>query len=998
MATIFNYSKSLTGILGNIKITNEYKKDFYIKKYKPTLVKNELALLTETYTIEDITNKIEIVITHSGISNFEISYEIFLNTVSLNFPSSFFSGLNQTTSFDGKLEILFDNHNLVLTYIDSNDIDTVLHTETDIIDVDFDDPDIYIDFSFASTTNSIEYLELEISEFKVEYDIIEETQDVGDIIYPITSINDISSNHSITNFQTQNLIDFVVKDNEMFITTGTKLISLRYVTLPNESSTKKIVLVAQEVDKFAYEPNTQEVAIGGLNLIKHNPFESISDVDNGVTFNPDFARIETKYGITNVDNILKCFVTLKSGSTIDDYDFKIEYQKYDLDDLTVWTQLYDFTTGEEGRKVVINFSEPYTYNFRITMRESGTTTNDKYAYIFGYVVDSLDKNKGVNLSDISAQINSCLNIVLYYNKIILYNNNTPNIYKSFSGKETWFTISGVIPLNALRQEIVEKLIPADNALIGFTKNSIVALVGKGDDIQLDGYPYEPFNKFITLDGTIGAIAPNSVIRTNDGRLIFLSNNGLYIAYNIDLNTEVIQTKKIDDDIDNIVLRSENANAILYNNKYYLCYPDKNRIIKWHFVYNDIFTLDESEELVFRKMYIYDNIMYGISTLNKIMQHRRLRGEDLGNQIDATQLTANGNFTKIYYLETVNGTITVENNIISLLGNNTDVYSSFDNTSYAGYGSLIAGNDYYLTFYARVLSENCQSIDIDTSTASDVDGLEDISPISNPIPYKWYRVSGIYTAESNVSGSILFEFKQTYLTVEENNGAILQVKKLMLLKVVDTQMVDMETNEIDLIVNEYCEGECTFYKDGTNTSTLENIDDLKLSNLGLFIDDENYFTAEIESKNYSFGYDEFVKKLYEFVIGFNSVKDNKIELFINVYADNVPIISTKTDGVITTEDVDSYDIVSDYTISGNNLDLHEPNAVGNLQITLGEWELSEEVLGFFAQTFRYFEIMDTKESMRIKFNIKHQQDSYVLLSHFGFIFEVGYIPKDSGFRL
>ena len=984
------YDKDIAHTLTSILFTIDYSKD--------NRFDSGLGSLIETYTIYgDVSNNITLVITQADNGGeWEIFYELFENGVSLQggVPTSIFLFPGAYAVYNPTYEFGISGTDIIFKeYIDDVLQEDISYTKSigDLVN-----PNVEAEFVLQSIgeTNSADY-NVAINNFKVEYDITEESQDVGDIIYPITSLNEISSNHSvITNFQTTELIDFVTKDNQMFITTGTKLLALRYVTLPSGT----VVLVAQEVDQFAFEPNTQEVAIGGLNLIKTDPFESISDITNGVTYNPDFARLKTKYGITNVDNVLKCFVTLKVGEDIEYYDFSVDAQKHD----TATPASFDiaiqgFVRGEDGRRIIVNIAEPTTYNFKITMRPQGDsdTAKYKYVYIFGYEVNSIDKNKDINLDDVSEQINNCLNIIQYYNKIILYNNDTQNIYKSFSGKTTWFTISGVVPLNALKQEIVKKIIPSDNALIGFTKNSIVALVGKGDDIQIEGYPYEPFSKFITLDGNIGALSPQSVVRTNDGRLIFLSNQGLYIAYNIDLNSEVIQTKKIDDNIDNLVLRKTDACGIIYDNKYYLCYPTNTRIIKWHYVYNDIFTLDESDELAFRKMYIYDNKMYGISILNKIMEHKRIYGDDLGSQIDAEQLIVNGNFVDTTGWEDTNSVNTFVDNIAINTADGGGDSAFLKNTSTHN-PAFETNTEYYFTVDIKVTNDDADNLIVYYGPASG--GLIIIETIATPTKDKWYQVSGTFTTGSSGSGSMVLYFKQDYDTSATALDKVMKVKEVMIFKTEDTQMTTMTDPTIDLIINEYAEGENTWYADGTDTSTLENIDNLKLSNLGLFTDDDEVFLCEIESKNFSLGYSEFVKKLYEFFIGFNSVRDNKVKLYLNVYSDNVAIISTDEDGVVITQDVDGYDIVSDYDSTMDDLSQQTPNIEGHIPITVGSWVLSTATLGFLAQTYRYFEVMDTKESMRIKFNIKHQQDSYVLLSHFGFVYEIGYIPKSSNYRL
>jgi hypothetical protein len=721
------------------------------------------------------------------------------------------------------------NRSIELAYDKLNDaIDIKIYdTDTDTIILDYEsdkfeiggvkvwedldlptlyEPDFTVSFYFDPNSSPIE---LSTKNFVLEYDNDGgyDTQSIGSLVYPMDEINNVDAEHSLTNFQTDDLIEYTILGNNCYIATGSKVLCLRYVL--NEYY--RVVLLAQEVDKIAYEPNTQEVAIGGLNLILEDPFESVNDFENGATYQVDLVRTKDKFGISNVDNIIKAFCTILFGKTIEDYDFKFEAQKETTDDLSVFDIEIseDFINGETGRKTIINFAEPGKYNIRVTMRnkDNGDTSLYKYGFMYGYEVSNVDKNKDIDITSTSGEINSCKRIIQYYNKIILYDNGTRNIYKSFSGKDTWFSVSGVIPLNALRQEFVRKIIPLDNALLGFTKNSIVALIGKGDDIEVSGYPYEPFFKFITLESNIGAYAPDSVVKTNDGRLIFLAEEGLHVTENIDLSSEYAKTYKIDEPVDNLVVRDEEATAIIYNNKYYICFPNQTRILKFHFTYNNVFTMDESSELVFSRFYKFDDILYAIDNRtieNKLYEHQR-------------------------------------------------------------------------------------------------------------------------------------------------------------------------------IIN----------------STVDQLDELSISNQGYFKDVDEVFEVEIETKYLSFEYEEYLKKLYEFSIDFNSLVDEQLELYINVLTDNVPILGT-TDGEL--EFSDNGDTITGYSRIENDLDNQIPNALGDKPIKLNDFILGENRLGFFAQTFRYFEIMDSTEAMGFKLVLKHKQDTYLLIAGFSFIFEIGYIPKDSNYRL
>ena len=410
-----------------------------------------------------------------------------------------------------------------------------------------------------------------------------------------------------------------------------------------------------------------------------------------------------------------------------------------------------------------------------------------------YEVSEIDKNKDYAVENLNEQINSCTKIETFYGKLILYANGTPNIYKSFSGKDTWFSMSGIIPFNNMRQEDLVKIIPIDNALLGFTSHSITALLGKGDDINYEGYPYEPFSGFVSVEQGIGAIAPETVAKLDTGAVIFLSSSGLRVLDSLSIDSQSTHSKRVDNAVANIISADPTACAVTYDDVFYLSIPQDNRIFKWYYNMNGIYGLDEGDELTFYKLYNLNGRLIGLNDNEKILRR-------------------------------------------------------------------------YV--------------------------------ISNP--------------------------------------------------------------------------------------ALKSLSEQEYSNKGYFQDDGADISVQIGTKELGFDYDENLKRLFMVDMGFNSVIDEQIKLYVNIYADGAPLITVLDNQERVQEDSQGFEIFDNETIS--------ENTEADVGVVLGNWELGQAALGFFETTYRQFVMKRTIKALRFRLVIANTQDSPLQLFHIAFHFQAGYIPR------
>ena len=435
---------------------------------------------------------------------------------------------------------------------------------------------------------------------------VELNQFESDKIYPIFE------EHDIVQFQPFSVIEAKQLENELFVTTGTKIISIRTVI----DDLGDTYIVAQNMDKYAYVPNTKEFLFGGQNILNSDKSDIALDTPGSTSsFSVDFFRTLPTRGYVEEDLTIKAYVTTAATKDITNYEFKWEYKLSSEDTFTLGR---DYTSGDAGRVYTFNTDNSDEYDFKCIMKEIQVPSPTPEKILTNYKITEVNENTPTSVAE---EINECLKIETYYGKLIAYKNGTTNIYKSFGGKPNWFAVSGVIPFNNLRQEPLQKVIPLRNSLLGFTENTTIGLIGKGDDIQYDGRPYEPFTQFITYNANIGCLAPESVAITNDDKAVFLSNRGLHYIDTLAVDQGRADVIKIDDKINNAVLRDRDASGVVYDNKYYICYPRKNFIIKWHYVFGGIFSIDRSSELNFNAMYVYDDEMFGVNQKSKTMQQQ-----------------------------------------------------------------------------------------------------------------------------------------------------------------------------------------------------------------------------------------------------------------------------------------------------------------------------------------------------------------------------------------
>lgn len=482
---------------------------------------------------------------------------------------------------------------------------------------------IQTDFFLKTNTSNINNIKYTVSEFRLttasSFVDFTNPEIESTLVYPINGV------HSIDQFQTSQIIEGIQFGNELIIATGTKTISVRYVR--DFDSGLFHVLVAQELDEYATIPTTQDFTYKGANHRLQNPLDDVSDSTGGATFAISAIRTSPLKGVLGQDAQIKAYLLLEAGKTIADYEFKWERQRPSED---TYTEIQAYTSGDTARIIDFVPDEVGNWKFKVYVQEVG---NVDPALIkvsaLSYTISETNEND----SDVPNrdELNRCTRVLMYQNRLVCYGNNTSKIYVSIIKQPQYVPTSGIIDFKNTRNENLTAVIPFKDILIAFTENTIQGLKGRFSDIVTAS---SGIVQRIVFDTSIGAIAPYSCVVAQDV-LIFLSRYGIQALDSIDVVDERINLTKLDDSIDNIVPRDKDASAVIYDNKYYIFFPNTRdsitgeyKALKYNYQYvydrDDsrkpmyVWTQDNSINIGAKNAYLLNGQMQIITNKDKIL--------------------------------------------------------------------------------------------------------------------------------------------------------------------------------------------------------------------------------------------------------------------------------------------------------------------------------------------------------------------------------------------
>lgn len=381
----------------------------------------------------------------------------------------------------------------------------------------------------------------------------------------------------LASFQTTRNIEAVQFRNKLYIATGTELVEY-------DGTTASVVT--------PYAPQPLEALYIGTNGLSDDPDNFMQDGEaanlriDGITFS-------SRYTVINEPVTLTAYVSKPSGSTI---EYQFEY-RFSTDLEGTWTigqaysttKTYQFTTEKDG-----------DMQFRVFARVQGSSDDPAQYIVPKYrIKPSPDPN---DVEPDTSTIGDCNRIILHWNRLIMYGDQTnPDlIYISHLNNPAYFPVTSTLRFENERQEKLTRLVQYRDMLVAFTPTSIQALYGKAP-LGEDSF------RRLTLHKGLGCIAPDSIALMQN-YITFLSREGIQVLKSIGYTESKVNVEKIDTSIDNIVPRSEDACAVIFDNQYHITFPQEKKRFRYYYDYG-VWTKDESDKLDLANMWEWDGTLY-----------------------------------------------------------------------------------------------------------------------------------------------------------------------------------------------------------------------------------------------------------------------------------------------------------------------------------------------------------------------------------------------------
>lgn len=241
----------------------------------------------------------------------------------------------------------------------------------------------------------------------------------------------------------------------------------------------------------------------------------------------------------------------------------------------------------------------------IVMYEAGTETS--YTLTNYEIVGVLDPNKDPATYE---AIHSSRMIRLHYNKLLLGKDSKypGQLYLSYAFNPRYFPSTAVMDFSLDRREPVTEVVRYQDFLVVFTKSTISSVVGQ-----------------VTSEMTVnlindhtGCIADRSA-KVTGNNIVFLSQEGVMMLKPNMYKLEQMNVQRVDYPIKSEITPDTNACAMVYDNQYWLCFPDKTTIYRLD--YNKgVWIKDVSTKLNLSQFLVYGTDVFNLSTDGILYKH------------------------------------------------------------------------------------------------------------------------------------------------------------------------------------------------------------------------------------------------------------------------------------------------------------------------------------------------------------------------------------------
>jgi hypothetical protein len=396
----------------------------------------------------------------------------------------------------------------------------------------------------------------------------------GQVLLPIEGLE---------SFQKDRVVDSVQYKDKLYIATGTKLVEY-------DGTSAKVV--------EPYIPQPQEALYIGTNGLADDPEAYITD-GTSAFLEIKGVKMGKRYGVVNVPTPITVFITKPEGNA----EFKYEYRVRTSDGTGDWLVLKDWSLDNSAD---FTPSQSVDYEIRVSGRMEGTTETESEYYVPRYTVNTSDMNEDLPYQD----IHTCTRVVLHWERLILYGGETEKdlVYISHLKNPGYFPSSHTLRFENEKQEGIKRIVRFRNVLIIFTDTSIQALYGTSPADY----------RRVMMNTAIGCISPETACVMGN-YITFLSSEGIHVLKSLGNVEDRMNVDKIDSMIDNLVPKDDpDACAEVMDEQYHIVFPSHGLRLRYYYD-RRIWAKDVSPKMNFRKLYSYDNELFGISDTSKVMR-------------------------------------------------------------------------------------------------------------------------------------------------------------------------------------------------------------------------------------------------------------------------------------------------------------------------------------------------------------------------------------------
>lgn len=347
-----------------------------------------------------------------------------------------------------------------------------------------------------------------------------------------------------------------VKDDTLFIATGTRFIRVYETTVFIENK-EQIVVIAETVSP--YETNAWEyLNIGANNL---SPFPELNIYSTNVL---GFTRIA---GIKTLNHTIFVEESQTPFEAILDYEIGLDYSNYyfkweyilndgEWNTISEWTkELYEITfvtpTVVAGDTITlrVTFADRFVdKTINVTEWEIDRANGETGAFIQAYTVAAGTLAEfNPEPSRKFVDIHGCNKLFVDGNKIILFGSkiNSGSWYKTIIDNYSYITDRNSLNFQTTKNERIVACIPLEGNIVVFADNpqlggSIHKVFGNGDDYDNNDGFFNPYRRSI-VNITYSCDHPNSV-QFVDNFIIFKYRESIYSIDTRDLNSDRLQVQ------------------------------------------------------------------------------------------------------------------------------------------------------------------------------------------------------------------------------------------------------------------------------------------------------------------------------------------------------------------------------------------------------------------------------------------------------------------------